>query len=80
MGFIDKEMPRKLATASVSGIPILTKDTDMTLTNGGLTYGTTTTKFWTLASIEVADLTGGASANYLKPPRSRQRDHDGSRR
>ncbi len=33
---------------------VMTKDTDMTLTNGGFTYGTATTKFWTLASIESA--------------------------
>jgi Ca2+-binding RTX toxin-like protein len=45
---------------------VVSKDTDMTLTNGGLTYGTSSTKFWTLASIEIAELTGGAAANYLK--------------
>jgi autotransporter-associated beta strand protein len=46
---------------------VMSKDTDMALTNAGFTYGLTgATKFWTLNSIEVGHLTGGAGNNTLR--------------
>jgi Ca2+-binding RTX toxin-like protein len=42
---------------------ILSHNSDMTLTTGGLTYGSGS---WTLSSIDAATLTGGSGNNYLR--------------